>query len=161
MKTIKIRSAIKSDTPLILELIKEIADYEKLLHEVVATEDLIREHLFGSTPVAYSLIAELDGQPVGYALYFFNFSTFLTRPGIYLEDLYVRPDYRGMGIGKKLLVSLAQIAVEKNCGRVEWSVLDWNEPAIKFYRSVGAVPMDEWTVQRLTGDALTKFAASN
>lgn len=161
MNTINIRPAVKNDTPLILSLIREIADYEKLLHEVVATEELIEEHLFGPTPVAYSLIAELDGQPVGYALYFYNFSTFLTKPGIYLEDLYVRPDYRGMGIGKKLLVSLAQIAVEKNFGRVEWTVLDWNEPAINFYRSVGAIPMDEWTVQRLTGDALVKFAASS
>ena len=161
MKNINIRSAIESDAKLILSLIREIAEYEKLLHEVVATESLIKENLFGQNPVAKSLIAELDNQPVGYALYFYNFSTFLGRPGIYLEDLYVKPECRGLGIGKKLLTKLAKIAVEKNCGRVEWSVLDWNEPAIKFYRAVGAIPMDEWTVQRLTGETLAKFAESN
>ena len=161
MKNINIRSAIESDAKLILSLIREIAEYEKLLHEVVATESLIKENLFGQNPVAKSLIAELDNQPVGYALYFYNFSTFLGRPGIYLEDLYVKPECRGLGIGKKLLTKLAKIAVEKNCGRVEWSVLDWNEPAIMFYRAVGAIPMDEWTVQRLTGETLAKFAESN
>jgi len=161
MNNINIRPAVERDSSLIISFIRELAEYEKLLDEMVATESLIEENLFGSGPVAYSLIAELDGKPVGFALYFFNFSTFLGRPGIYLEDLYVKPEHRALGIGKKLLAKLAKIAVEKNCGRVEWSVLDWNEPAIKFYQSVGAIPMDEWTVQRLTGDALIKFAEEN
>jgi GNAT superfamily N-acetyltransferase len=144
--------------PSILGFIIELAEYEKLAHEVVATEDTLRETLFGPTPYAQVIIAELEGVPVGYALFFHNFSTFTGRPGIYLEDLYVQPKHRGQGFGKLLLSYLARKAVDMNCTRVEWSVLDWNQPAIDFYRSIGALPMDGWTVQRLDGDRLASFA---
>ena len=144
--------------PSILGFIIELAEYEKLAHEVVATEDTLRETLFGPTPYAQVIIAELAGVPVGYALFFHNFSTFTGRPGIYLEDLYVQPKHRGQGFGKLLLAYLARKAVDMNCTRVEWSVLDWNQPAIDFYRSIGALPMDGWTVQRLDGDRLASFA---
>lgn len=154
-----IRPAAISDVPVILNFVRELAVYEKLLHEVVATEALFAEYLFGERPVAEVIIAEWDHKPVGFALFFHNFSTFLGRPGIYLEDLFVLTDMRGKGIGKALLTHLAAITRERQCGRLEWSVLDWNEPAIQFYRSIGAVPMDDWTVQRLTGDALTALAA--
>ena len=153
-----LRSATIEDVPSILGFIIELAEYEKLAHEVVATEDTLRETLFGPTPYAQVIIAELAGVPVGYALFFHNFSTFTGRPGIYLEDLYVQPKHRGQGFGKLLLAYLARKAVDMNCTRVEWSVLDWNQPAIDFYRSIGALPMDGWTVQRLDGDRLASFA---
>ncbi len=154
-----IRNASADDCSLILTFIEELAEYEKLRHEVTATAAILRDSLFGARPYAEALIAEHEQQPVGYALFFHNFSTFTGRPGIYLEDIYVRPQLRGRGFGKCLLAYLASLAVERGCARVEWSVLDWNEPSIQFYRSIGAVPMDEWTVQRLHGEALTRFAA--
>ena len=155
----QIRHASVEDCPLILGFIKELAEYEKLSHEVVATPAILEESLFGETPYAHVIIAEYLGKAVGYALFFHNYSTFTGRPGIYLEDLYVQPEYRGKGFGKSLLSYIAKLAVDKNCTRVEWSVLDWNEPSIQFYRSIGAKPMDEWTVQRLDGEALDEFAA--
>jgi len=154
-----LREAVPADVPLILEFIRELAEYERLSHEVVATDELVLEHLFGERPVAEVVIGEWGGDPVAFALFFHNFSTFLGRPGVYLEDLYVRPAMRGRGIGKAMLAHLARIAVERGCGRFEWSVLDWNEPAIAFYRSLGAEPMEEWTVQRVTGAALNRLAA--
>jgi len=154
-----IRFAKEEDVPLILRFIKGLAEYEKLTHEVKATEDELRETLFGARRVAEVLIGEFQGEPVGFALFFHNYSTFLARPGIYLEDLFVTPEMRGRGFGKVLLAYLAQIANERNCGRVEWAVLDWNEPAIRFYKKLGAAAMDEWTVFRLTGEALTTLAA--
>lgn len=157
---LQIRKALATDCALILEFIKGLAEYEKLSHEVVATHELLHENLFGPQPKAEVLIAEWDGKPAGFALFFHNFSTFLGRPGIYLEDLFVLPALRGHGIGKALLKHLAQIAVERNCGRLEWSVLDWNKPAIDFYVSIGAGPMDEWTMYRLTGEKLKSFAAT-
>lgn len=158
MSEIRIRTAIAADTSLILEFIRGLARYEKLEHEVVATEELLARHAFASEPLIHVLIAERDTIPAGFALYFFNFSTFLGQPGLYLEDLFVHPTHRGHGIGKRLLSELARIAVERECGRFEWSVLDWNEPAIGFYRNLGAYPMDEWTTYRMTGDALTRLA---
>ena len=153
-----IRDADKKDCGQILSFIKELADYEKLLHEVEATEETLAHSLFSAEPCAKAIIGEFEGQPVGYALFFTNFSTFTGRPGIYLEDLYVSPNMRGKGFGKSLLAYLAKIAQEKNYTRVEWSVLDWNEPSIQFYRSICAIPMDGWTVQRLHGQALKNFA---
>ena len=155
---ITIRPAVASDTPLILTLIRELAEFEKLLHEVVATEEQLREKLFGPEAVPEVLIAEADGKGVGFALFFHNFSTFLAKPGIYLEDLFVKPEFRSKSIGLKLLQAIAKIAVERDCGRFEWSVLDWNERAISFYHRLGARPQNEWTVQRLTGDALKALA---
>jgi GNAT superfamily N-acetyltransferase len=156
--TIHIRSATENDVSQILSFIKALADYEQLSHEVVATEQQLRETLFGNNPVAYVVIAEFNGQAAGFALYFYNYSTFLAKPGLYLEDLFVLPEFRGQKIGKSLLIHLAQIAVRDGCGRFEWSVLDWNTPAIEFYRAMGAVGMDEWTVQRVSGDALINLA---
>ncbi len=153
-----IRPAVEADVPLILEFIRGLAEYERLAHEVVATEELLHQWLFGPRPVAEVLVAELDEAPAGFALYFHNFSTFLGRPGIYLEDLFVRPEFRGRGVGIRLLGELARLAVARGCGRLEWSVLDWNEAAIGFYRALGAVAQDEWTVFRVTGDALTRLA---
>ena len=147
-----IRQAAEEDIPLILSFIKELAEYEKLSHEVKATENSLRETLFGSTKFAEVLIADYNNEPAGQALFFHNFSTFIGRPGIYLEDLYVRPHLRGKGIGKALLQSLINLAKERNCGRVEWAVLDWNKPSIEFYKSLGAVPMEEWKIFRLTAD---------
>ena len=157
---IAIRPALAADVPLILELIRALGDYERLAHEVVATEAGLHEQLFGVRPAAEVLIGELDGMLAGFALFFHNFSTFLGKPGLYLEDLFVRPEHRGAGLGKALMVELARIAVERGCGRFEWSVLDWNQPSIDFYRSLGAVGMDEWTVQRVSGDALQRLASS-
>ncbi len=157
----RIREATEEDVPLILSLIRELAEYEKLSDEVVATEDGLRDSLFGERRYAEVLIAEHDGAPAGFALFFHNFSTFLGKPGIYLEDLYVKPAFRGAGIGKKLLVRLASLAVGRGCGRLEWWVLDWNELAIGFYRSVGAEPMDDWTVYRVSGSALEDLASSS
>ena len=154
----RIREAVESDLPTIEELIRALADYERLGHEVVMDGALLRRGLFGPRPYAEVLIAEEDGAPVGFALFFHNFSTFVGRPGIYLEDLFVRPEHRGGGCGRALLQRLAEIAVERDCGRLEWAVLDWNEPAIGFYRKLGARPNDDWTVYRLAGDALRELA---
>ncbi|MFT5840582.1 MAG: GNAT superfamily N-acetyltransferase [Flavobacteriales bacterium] len=153
-----IRSASINDTALILKFIQELADYEKLLHEVVADEATLKKNLFGETPYAKVIIGEYNNKPVSFALYFHNFSTFLGRPGIYVEDLYVQPNMRGKGLGKILLGYLATLANELDCGRLEWWVLDWNKPAIDFYQSLDAQPMDEWTVNRVTGVALNKLA---
>ena len=158
MSGMAIRPATREDVPVILELIRGLAEYEKLAHECVATEGAIRESLFGARPQAEVLIALADGMPAGFALFFPNYSTFLAKPGIYLEDLFVKPAFRGRGIGKALLAHLAKLAVERHCGRLEWSVLDWNQDAIRFYGSLGAKAMDEWTVYRVTGRALTQFA---
>lgn len=155
---LEIRPATEDDVPLILSFIRELAEYEKLGHEVVATEETLRESLFGERRVAEVLLGYMDGEPAAFALFFHNFSTFLGRPGIYLEDLFVRPEHRGSGIGKAMLSHLARLAVERGCGRLEWWVLDWNEPAIGFYEKLGAVPMDDWAVYRLTGEALEKLA---
>jgi GNAT superfamily N-acetyltransferase len=157
----KIRPATENDVSLILRLIHELAEFEKLSHEVVATEQSLAESLFGSTRRAEALIGEENGTPVSFALFFHNFSTFLGHSGIYLEDLYVTPAARGKGYGKTLLSQIAKIAVERNCGRCEWSVLDWNKNAIQMYKKLGAVPMDEWTVYRLTGSALQELAESS
>ncbi len=156
---IEIRTASEEDVPLILHFIRELAIYEKLEHQVVATEETVRATLFGNPRFAEVLIGEVGGDPVGFALFFHNYSTFLARPGVYLEDLFVRPDLRGRGYGRALLARLATIAIERNCGRVEWAVLNWNEPAIRFYRGLGALPMDQWTVYRITGEALENLAA--
>jgi GNAT superfamily N-acetyltransferase len=154
--SLRIAPATERDVPLILNFIKKLAEYEKLAHQVVATENRLREALFGSRPAAEVLIAYWDEEPAGFALFFHNFSTFLGRRGIYLEDLFVDPAQRGKGIGKALLIHLAKIAKERACGRLEWSVLDWNKPAIDFYKSLGAVPLEDWTQFRLTGEALEK-----
>jgi GNAT superfamily N-acetyltransferase len=154
----RIRPAVEADVPLILRFIRELAEYERLLHEVVATEDRLRETLFGVRPAAEVVIAEQNGEPTGFALFFHNYSTFLAQPGIYLEDLYVRPEARGRGAGRALLAHLARLARERGCGRMEWWVLDWNESAVRFYRSLGARPMDDWTVFRLTGPDLERLA---
>ncbi len=154
-----IREATKKDVPLIHSLIREIAEYEKLLHEVIATEDDILKNLFGEIKYAEVLIAEYENEPAGQALFFHNFSTFIGRPGIYLEDLFVRPKFRGKGIGKSLLLRLIELAKERNCGRVEWCVLDWNEPAINFYKGLGAVSMDGWSVFRVTEDKFGEILA--
>ena len=155
-----IRSATATDVPLIRELIEGLADYERLRHECVATNELLERTLFGARAVAEVIIAESDGTAAGFALFFHNYSTFLARPGIYLEDLFVRPEYRGRGVGKARLQHLAALAVARDCGRLEWSVLDWNEDAIGFYKSLGAKPQDEWTVYRVTVEALTRLAAT-
>ena len=153
-----IRTAAPSDVPVILELIRALAEYERLAHACVATEERLAETLFGARPYAEAIVAEWDGAPAGFALYFHNYSTFLAQPGIYLEDLFVKPELRGNGVGKALLVKLAQIAGERGCGRLEWSVLDWNEPSIGFYKKLGANPLDDWTMFRITGPGLAKLA---
>jgi GNAT superfamily N-acetyltransferase len=155
--SVVIRSAELSDVPVIAELIRGLAHYEKLEHDVTMTEELLAKNLFGPRRYAETLVAEDGGAPVGFALFFHNFSTFLALPGIYLEDLFVAPEHRGRGIGRGLLQRLAQIAVERGCGRLEWSVLDWNRDAIGFYERLGAKPNSEWTVYRLTGEALTSL----
>ena len=149
-----IRSATPADVAVVLDLIRQLAAYEKRLHMVENTEAMLHEVLFGARPAAEALIAELDGRPVGLALFFQNYSTFTGRPGLYLEDLFVVPAARGVGVGQALLRRLAGIAVDRNYGRMEWAVLDWNAPAIAFYKKLGAVEMDDWTVHRLAGDAL-------
>ena len=156
---IVVLEATPADIPLILELIAGLAEYERLVHEAVATPADLDRALFGPRPAAEVLIAECDGRAAGFALFFISFSTFLGKPGLYLEDLFVRPELRGRGIGKRLMVHLARVAVERGYGRFEWSVLDWNTPAIGFYRRIGAVGMDEWTVQRLEGEALHALAS--
>jgi GNAT superfamily N-acetyltransferase len=153
-----IRAATAADVPAIARLIRGLAEYEKLTHLVALDEERLRKHLFGPRPFAEVLLAEDDGRVVGFALFFYNYSTFLGEPGIYLEDLFVEPGYRGRGHGKALLVALARLAVERGCARLDWVVLDWNAPAIQFYRSLGAEPLDEWTGYRLVGAALAKLA---
>lgn len=155
--TTSIRPATPADVPLILQLVRELAEYEREPDAVVATEAMLHEALF-ERRFAESVIAEIDGKPVGFALFFHNFSTWTGRPGIYLEDLYVTPDARGGGAGKALLRHVAGLALDRGCGRFEWAVLDWNQPAIDFYRVMGAKPMDEWIIQRVTGDALVRLA---
>jgi GNAT superfamily N-acetyltransferase len=157
IEDVTLRLAKEEDLSLILRFIKELADYEKLLHEVVATEEILRESLF-ERRAAEVVIAEYKDEPVGFALFFHNFSTFLGRPGLYLEDLYVRPEMRGKGIGKLLLSYLAKLALERGCGRFEWWCLDWNKSSIDFYKSIGAIPMDEWTVYRVCDKALEDLA---
>lgn len=158
--TIAIRPATPADIPLVAELIRALADYEKLAHEVRFDEAVLGEKLFGPRPYAEVVIGEVDGAAQGFALFFHNFSTFEGKPGIYLEDLFVKPDARGSGLGKALLAHLAHLAVERDCARLEWSVLDWNEPAIGFYRKLGARLMDEWTVMRLDGGDLARLGAT-
>jgi len=158
---ITIRPALPADAALIANLIRELAEYERLLHECHATPANIRQSLFGGDPHAECVIAELRGEAVGFALYFHNYSTFLAKPGLYLEDLFVRPAARQHGVGKALLSHLAQLAVDRGCGRFEWSVLNWNAPAITFYESLGARPQKEWTIYRVTGDALEKLATDS
>jgi len=154
-----IRPATPADLPLILGFIRGLAEYEKLLHEVEATEDKLRATLFGPQPAAECVLAFADGQaPAGFAIFFTNYSTFLAKPGIYLEDLFVRPEFRSRGIGKALLLHLARLANQRGCGRLEWAVLDWNQPAIDFYESLGAERKKDWTICRLTGAALTQYA---
>lgn len=156
---VKLRFAQRGDAALVLTFIRELAEYEQLPHEVLADADTLAESLFGETPGAEVVIAEVEGMPAGFALFFHNYSTFLGRRGLYLEDLFVRPTYRGKGLGRVLMAFLARLAVERDCGRFEWSVLDWNTPAIDFYRSLGARGMDGWTGQRVTGPALHALAA--
>ncbi|MDR5907774.1 GNAT family N-acetyltransferase [Franzmannia qiaohouensis] len=158
MPSIMIRDAGVADSALIHRFVVELATYEKAAHEVLATVGDIENALFGEKATVGAVICELDGEPIGFAVYFFNFSTWLGKHGLYLEDLYVSPDYRGVGAGKALFKYLAQLALSKNCGRFEWSVLDWNEPAIKFYNAIGGEPQNEWLGYRLTGKALERLA---
>ncbi len=153
-----IAPATEQDVPVVLQLIKALAEYEHLAHEVRATEEGLRASLFGDRPAAEVVIARIDDAPVGFAVYFHNYSTFVGRPGLYMEDLFVLPDFRRRGIGRRLLAHVAAVAVERNCGRMEWAVLDWNTTAIHVYRAVAAKSMDEWTVFRLTGDELRTLA---
>jgi GNAT superfamily N-acetyltransferase len=155
---VRIRPATEADLGTIDELIRALAEYERMADEVVMDVQLLKKNLFGGRPYAEVLIAEMDGEAAGFALFFHNFSTFVGRPGIYLEDLFVKPEHRGKGFGKALLKRLAEIAVERDCGRLEWAVLDWNEPAIGFYKSLGARPNEEWTVYRLAGESLRNLA---
>jgi len=157
--TCRIRPATEADVPQILRFIRELAEYEKLAHEVQATETQLGQQLFGPRPAAECLIAELDGKPAGFALFFHNFSTFLAKPGLYLEDLYVKPELRSKGVGRKLLAHLAALALSRGCGRFEWAVLDWNAPAIRFYQSLGAQMMESWKINRMTGEPLERLAA--
>ena len=155
---IAIRPAISADLPLIAQFIRDLADYERLAHEVRFDEAVLGDRLFGARPYAEVLIGEIDGAPQGFALFFHNFSTFEGKPGVYLEDLFVRPEARGSGLGKALLAALARMAIERDCARLEWSVLDWNDPAIQFYKKLGAKPMEEWTIFRVDGDALEQLS---
>ena len=157
--TLSIRTATRADVPLIAQFIRALADYEKLLHEVRFDETVLADKLFGARPYAEVLIGEIDAKPEGFALFFHNFSTFEGKPGIYLEDLFVSPEARGSGLGTALLAELARLAVERDCARLDWSVLDWNEPSIGFYKALGAKALDEWTGFRLEGDALSAMAA--
>lgn len=160
MKNGSIRPATKADAQVIVELIRQLADYEKLSHEAVMTPELIEKNVF-ENGYAHVLLVEENEAIIGFALYFFNFSTFLGKPGLYLEDLFIEPQHRGKGYGKQLLIELARIAVEKECGRMEWIVLDWNTPSIEFYKSLGAFPLDEWTVYRLTEDKMRILASAD
>ena len=156
-----VRPAAGGDAPVILALINELAEYEKLTHEVTATEEKLRETLFGERPFAEALMGCVDGEAVGFAVYFYSYSTFLAQPGLYLEDLFVRPAFRGIGLGKALIAAVARVAVERGCGRYEWSVLDWNEPAIRFYEGLGAEMHPDWRRMRVMGDALQRMGAQN
>lgn len=156
---LSIRPAIASDVPVILSLIQGLADYEKLSHEVIATEESLSKTLFGPHPCAEVLIGYVNGAPAGFALFFQNYSTFLAKPGLYLEDLYVQPQHRQLGLGKALVTTVARIAQERGCGRYEWTVLDWNTPAIQFYENLGAEMKSDWRIMRVTGDALTHMAS--
>jgi GNAT superfamily N-acetyltransferase len=160
LRDFAIRPAGPADVPVILSLIRDLAEYERLSHEVEATEERLERNLFGERQYAETLIGELRGDPVAFAVYFHNFSTFLGKPGLYLEDLFVKPTARDLGIGGAILRRLARIAVERDCGRLEWSVLDWNAPALAFYKSLGAIPMGDWTIHRVTGEALQSLAES-
>jgi GNAT superfamily N-acetyltransferase len=153
-----IREATEADVPQILQFIRDLAEYERLLHRVTATEEKLRASLFGNPRFAEVILLEEEGAAAGFALFFHNYSTFLAQPGIYLEDLFVKPEMRGRGYGRALLTRLAHIAKERGCGRVEWAVLDWNAPSIAFYKSLGAVPLDDWEIFRLTGDALDELS---
>ena len=157
----RIRRAERSDVRLILSLVRELADYERLTDQVVATEELFETHLFGERPAAEALIAEVEGEAVGLALFFTTFSTFVGRPGLWLEDVYVRPEHRRAGIGRALVQHLARVAMERGHGRIEWTALDWNEPALDFYASLGARPLGDWTVHRLDGDGLRRLGAAD
>jgi GNAT superfamily N-acetyltransferase len=154
-----IRAATPADIPVLLQFIRELAAYEELSHEVLATEAMLHRHLFGERRHAEAVLACENGQSIGFALFFHNFSTFVGKPGLYLEDLYVQPEFRGRGYGKALMIHLARLARERDCGRFEWWVLNWNQPSLDFYRSLGAVPMSDWGVQRVTGQALVSLAA--
>jgi GNAT superfamily N-acetyltransferase len=156
--SLRITPASAADTPIILALIRELAEFERLLNEVTATEDQLRDTLFGQRCSAEVVIARVDEEVAGFALFFHNYSTFLAKPGLYLEDLFVRPKFRGQGTGEALLKHLARLAIDRGCGRLEWSVLDWNQRAIDFYKALGAKPLDDWTMFRVTGEALTKLA---
>lgn len=156
----EIRPATSEDVPAIFSLIQALAEYEKLSHQVTGSIDQLHSHLFGEKPFAEAIVATVGNKTIGFALFLYNYSTFLTKPGIYLEDLFVLPEYRSQGIGKALLTQLAQIAVERDCGRLEWSVLDWNEPAIGFYQRMGATVLPDWRICRVTGDALLQMSAS-
>lgn len=156
---LSLRDATPADVPLVLRLVRALAEYERLLHEVTATEEDVRRLLFGAPPRAWALIAEWDGAPVGFALWCYAVSTFVGRPSVYVEDVFVEPAHRGRGIGRRIFAELARRALAEGCGRMEWSVLDWNEPSIAFYRSIGARPREGWTLQQLTGPALTALAA--
>ena len=158
MTNFQIRPATERDVPVIVSFIRQLADYERLSHEAVMTEDTIRQSLFGARPAAEVLLGYSEGEPVAFAVFFHNFSTFLGRPGLYLEDLFVVPEMRGRGFGRAMLVELARTARDRKCGRFEWAVLDWNESAIQFYKNLGAAPMSEWTIFRVTGDALKRLA---
>jgi len=153
-----LRKAQKEDVPLILEFIKALAEYERMSDEVMTTEETLRKTLFGEKSYAEVILAELNGKAVGFALFFHNYSTFVSKPGLYLEDIFVYPDYRGMGIGKSMMKYLARLAVERDCGRFEWSCLNWNKPSLEFYRSLGAVTMDDWVILRVDGEKLLKMA---
>lgn len=161
MEGLTIRAVTPDDVPVLFALLKELAEYERLAHEVVATEEGLREGLFGTRPAAEAMLAEFNGAPAGSMLWFTTFSTFLARPGIWLEDLFVRPALRGKGVGRALLARLAALAVERGCGRMEWAVLNWNDPAKAFYRRLGAAPNEEWTVWRLTGTSLVALGAAD
>jgi GNAT superfamily N-acetyltransferase len=159
MTNLRIVPATSSDVPILLKLIRALGEYERLSHEIVATEEGLRMWLFGDRPAAEVILAVVDDAVVGFALFFHNFSTFLGRPGLYLEDLFVTPEWRGHGIGQRLLVHLAELAVQRGCGRMEWTVLDWNETALRFYERMGARVMKEWKLCRLTGESLEQVAA--
>lgn len=161
MNDIEIRPAKSEDVETIFQLIQALAAYEKLSHQVTGTVALLHSHLFGAHPCIEALLADYQGQSIGFALFFTNYSTFLTKPGIYLEDLFVMPEYRGKGIGKAILAALARLALERECGRLEWSVLDWNEPAIAFYQRIGATVLPDWRICRVTGEAIAQLGNSS